>query len=329
MPNHRIPRRPTKHLAPGLIAIALVFVLGVAILSALLYHNAVMEERRERTMAQADSLIERADSLFAAIPDLRSSELRQMRTYLNKQHVDRAQTLGVETPPSREAALTLSQQDKLEPLDADRYYHVRPMDYSVPFVTDDMAHLLTLIGHRMQERLAEYGLPPYRFVITSATRSREDQRALRRVNVNAVSESSHQYGTTVDLHYRAFRYSAAYDSLPTPEDIIPELLRDRMSTAYNNFGQVYHEKLKALLGRVLLELQEEGKVLIIHERRQPVYHITVGERIEPPMIAEQTPPSATGAPADRSGSPPAPARSEDGPPRADAGGTASTPSRSR
>ena len=42
------------------------------------------------------------------------------------------------------------------------------------------------------------------------------------------------------------------------------------------------QKLKAVLGRVLLELQEEGKVLVIYERLQPVYHITLGKRLMAP-----------------------------------------------
>jgi hypothetical protein len=284
-----------------------------------------MEERRERTTALADSLIGQTDSLFAAIPDLTSDELRRMRRYLNQNHVDRAQRLGVSAPSTRAAATELSAQDKLVLLDADEYYHVRPMDYSVPYVTDDAAHLLAIIGHRFQKHLADAGVPPYRYVITSGTRSKEDQRALRRINANAVPTSSHNYGTTVDLHYRAFRYASAQDSIPTPDGILPGMLRDRMQTAYNNFGEIYHEKLKAVLGRVLLDLQNDGKVLIIYERRQPVYHITVAERIDRPMFAQLDHPSAADARADRLDPPRSQAQSEDARRLAGGAGTTSTP----
>jgi hypothetical protein len=40
-------------------------------------------------------------------------------------------------------------------------------------------------------------------------------------------------------------------------------------------------EMQAVLGRVLLEMRREGKVLVIMERAQTVYHTTVARRFEP------------------------------------------------
>jgi hypothetical protein len=38
-------------------------------------------------------------------------------------------------------------------------------------------------------------------------------------------------------------------------------------------------ELKAILGDVLIEMQDEGKVMVTLERLQPVYHMTVARRL--------------------------------------------------
>jgi hypothetical protein len=38
-------------------------------------------------------------------------------------------------------------------------------------------------------------------------------------------------------------------------------------------------ELKAILGAVLVEMQDEGKVMVTLDRLQPVYHMTVARRL--------------------------------------------------
>lgn len=278
-------RRITAHRRTGLVIAGIAMAAGVTILAMLLFYGTILLETIQDTEILAEELTETTNAQFADVSDLSAGELQRMRTYLNKEHIQKAKALGVSSPPTRQAAVTLAEQDKLAALDATDLYYVQPMDYSVPYVTKDMANLLTLVGLRFREALREEGLPPYRYVITSGTRSEEDQKNLRRTNSNAVPESSHQFGTTVDIHYGKFVYAESQDTLPdsllTSERRFSEsMLSDRLATAYSNLGQAHHEKLKAILGRVLLDLQGDGQVLIIHEQRQPVYHITVGSRID-------------------------------------------------
>lgn len=276
-------RRLKVHRRVGLVVAAAVAVLGTMILGMLLYYGSVLTKTIENTEVLADSLATQADVAFASVPLTTAAEKRKMRTYLNKEHVARAKTLGIESLPTRDAAVEFTQQDKLTPLSATDYYFVEEMTHSVPYVTESTANLLEEIGIRFQAALREEGLPPYRYVITSATRSEEDQKRLRRGNVNAATESSHQFGTTVDIHYRKFLYAASRDTLTPPPDTSPSLLEEKLFTAYANLGQAHHARLEAILGRVLLELQAEGKVLVIYERRQPVYHITVAKKVKAPQ----------------------------------------------
>ena len=44
---------------------------------------------------------------------------------------------------------------------------------------------------------------------------------------------------------------------------------------YLQLAYKHKEKLKAILGRVLLEIQKTRGLLVIYEKKQTVYHVTV------------------------------------------------------
>lgn len=270
--------RRRAHRHTGLVVAGVTTVMAVAVLAALLYAGTVLLRTAEHTEAVAQAQIAAVDSAFTAVDPLGSTERQRLRSYLNSAHVETAQSLGVGSLVSEEQAERLAEDGALVRLETNAWYVVEPMTYSVPYVTPDAARLLETIARRFQERLAERGLPPFRIVITSGTRSEENQAALRRVNGNAAALSSHQFGTTVDLHYRRFVYAPSHDPLEDEPYLSTEVLRERLTTAYANLSETYHDELEAILGRTLLELQRAGDVLVIHERRQPVFHITVGQR---------------------------------------------------
>jgi hypothetical protein len=148
----------------------------------------------------------------------------------------------------------------------------------VPYATPDAAALLQLIGERFQAKLAEAGLPNYHYVISSVLRTGDNQRNLRQINPNATSGvSSHEFGTTLDLVYHKYRYATRPEDMlpPTPYPFLDERLEPLRVQAFNALGMRYWQELQGILGRVLIELQREGKVIVILERGQPVFHITV------------------------------------------------------
>ena len=123
-------------------------------------------------------------------------------------------------------------------------------------------------------KLDQLGVPRYRLDITSVLRTPEKQAALRRANRNASKiESAHEFGTTMDIAYRRFAPPADSTVLTLPADA--RMLSDSMMI---ETARLRGAELQAVLGRVLHEMKQEGKVMVMMERQQTVYHITVARK---------------------------------------------------
>ena len=237
-------------------------------------------------IARADSAItdevHRARRTLNSVRHLSARETRALRTYLNEDHVAMARRVGIGRVRDRAMLASLVEKGDLVVLDsASPWWVVREMDHSTPHVTPATRDLLREIGQRFQERLRERGLPPFRMEIASGLRTSAEQAALRRRNPNASrSVSSHEFGTTVDIAYN--RFSPPHDFAPVlrllddPE--VPAwtrpLLESRAAWAVDTLSMQRGRELKGVLGEVLHAVQREGKVLVIHERGQPVFHLT-------------------------------------------------------
>lgn len=144
---------------------------------------------------------------------------------------------------------SLEDNDVLVRIKPCRYYNIRPLTHSVPYLTPEARDLLKLIGKRFQANLKEVNMPTYKFQISSLLRTVEYQRQLTRINTNATpSESAHYYATTFDI---------AYDK-------------------YDRRGQsISDPKVEAILEKTLVELRKECRLAIIRERSNKCFHITV------------------------------------------------------
>jgi hypothetical protein len=236
------------------------------------------DDALERITAYADAI----DAVFQPLPLLRPAEAAALRRYTNQQQLAQARQLGVAPPPDAAALERLRQDGKLVPLaEANAFWVVRELDHSLSLVTPDVAALLAEVGARFHERLVRLGLPPLRLEITSALRTAAHQEDLRDVNPNAArGTSTHEYGTTVDVAYSSFRAPeqpvVAFDVAQAPW-LAPYLHR-YADALVETVAARRSRELQALLGHVLQELQDEGKVMVLMERLQPVYHMTVAQR---------------------------------------------------
>lgn len=235
----------------------------------------MLAEARARMTAAADSM----DAVLRPVAFLRGSEEAALRRFMSREHLARARRLGI-TPPDDSTALgALTRDGRLVRLaDSTEHYNLRELDHSFPLVTPATAALLEQIGERFQARLAEMGLPPLRIEVSSVLRTAALQADLRRSNSNAArGTSAHEFGTTVDVAYNSFAAPPApVADLPAdaPAWLRPHLRwMDRL--AVERIAAQRSGELKAILGRVLIEMQSEGLVLITLEERQPVYHLTV------------------------------------------------------
>lgn len=229
--------------------------------------------------ARADSM----DEALRPLPLLTSREEADLQRFPNAEHIRRARSLGVAPLASAEEADSLVRIGRLVRLaDSTAYWVIRDLEHSRPFVTADVPVLLEEIGRRFHERLDSLGVPRVRFEVSSVLRTPDQQADLRTTNPNAArGTSSHEFGTTFDVAYSGYAAPAGWEADPLPER--PELeahLGEVRLLAVERIAARRSRELKAILGGVLQEMQDEGKVLVILEERQPVYHMTVARRLE-------------------------------------------------
>ncbi|PAP78080.1 DUF5715 family protein [Rubrivirga marina] len=272
--------------------------LGLALVGAAIVFGVRTNRGIEATFAVQERYVAEVERAFESIPMLSDEEIALLRRSRNARHVELAETFGVGPPDTRAEADSLGDRYAFVTIETDSLYTVLPGEYSVPRLTPSAAASLDSIAVRFREKLDQRGLPPFRFAVSSVWRTGADQAALRGGNVNAAAgRSSHEYGTTYDITYNPTRYSPAPDALPPPprvDDRVPgflhEVVRERLVAEQradlDRLAADYPSRLTAALGRALIELEDEGVLAVVRERRQPVYHVTVARRLVPRPAAE-------------------------------------------
>ncbi|MEX2281083.1 MAG: DUF5715 family protein [Gemmatimonadota bacterium] len=213
------------------------------------------------------ALTQSVDGKLRKVRGLTREERARLRRDVNAVQIERARKLGIAPGSPIEPLIAAGRLVRVA--DTTGHWVVRDLKYSEPYVTPATLTMLTEIGERFHARLDSLGVPRYRLDITSVLRTSDKQAALRRANSNASKiESAHEFGTTLDIAYR--RFKAPAEEIAVLSD---PFLRDSLLEATANLRS---GELQAVLGRVLAEMQSENKVLVRMERRQTVYHITVG-----------------------------------------------------
>jgi hypothetical protein len=206
------------------------------------------------------------------------NRLRRPTTPSYTEHLDMADSLGVD-PLTSEADLDRHlRTGALVPLVDNQHYVVRVLEHSKPFVRPLLLERLEELGERFQAELAEAGLPPYRLAISSALRTADLQADLTQSNRNATTgRSSHEYGASVDLVYTRYAlWPTAADTLTVPFSDAATPTAQRLATRWaDDLAGTYDDRLFGALARVLGRMQDEGRLLVLLEDEQPVFHITI------------------------------------------------------
>lgn len=268
----------------------LVVLLLVGTAAAVVVGKRALEGARA-TMAVQDAAVAEAEQAFETIPLLTDDEIALLRRSRNARHVELAQELGVPPPNTHAEADSQIAALGLVRIETNAEFVVLDGGSSVPYLTPSAAASLDSVAARFRSRLEDAGLPPFRFTVSSVWRTAADQEALRSRNVNAAAgRSSHEYATTYDLTYNPTRYSPSPDALPPPPRIDPrvpgfledwvraELTREH-TASLERLAADYPSRLTAVLGRALIELEDEGVLAVVREERQPVYHVTLARRL--------------------------------------------------
>jgi hypothetical protein len=246
--------------------------------------RAEVEQTLEDAFRRIGEVADSVDALFRPVPLLTPAQEALFRRYGNAHQLERARALGVRPADgaARQAALQAGRLVVLE--DSTELWVVRELTHSEPLLTPDARRLLVMIGERFQQRLTAQGMPAYRLEVTSVLRTAEDQDELRRTNPNAAAgQSTHEYGTTLDVAYSSFAAPAqpgvalTTDALPWLQPYVERIAAAVLESVAARNGL----ELRAILGHVMAELQNEGATMVTLERQQPVYHFTVAKRLGP------------------------------------------------
>ena len=236
-----------------------------------------IERMLSETIRRADQLAGSADGILRPLPVMTPAEEEALRRFLNAAHLARARALGVRVVNAA-ATDSLLAAGRLVQLEDSTHHWIVRRGASPAYVVPHLRTLLEVLGGRFQERLAGMGLPPYRLEVTSALRTSERQQQLRRSNANAAAGlSSHEFGTTVDLSYAAFAPPADSPGeilTSVPAEFSPHMERI-VDLALESVSARKSRELGAIFSEVLREAQAEGLALVIYERQQTVYHLTV------------------------------------------------------
>ena len=176
---------------------------------------------------------------------------------LNEAQLEVARAIGIRPVANRQEAEGL--KSDLVELTATDTYVIDSLTHSIPYLIPSAKELLDDIGQAFRDSLVSKGLNPYKLVVTSVLRTKEDVATLNKDNINAAENSTHCYGTTFDLGY--WRYVKIPDLRGRPyEDVPPEYLR-------------------AVLSQVLKDIHDQGnRCFVKYERQQNCFHITVRQR---------------------------------------------------
>lgn len=135
------------------------------------------------------------------------------------------------------------------------YFHVDPLQASIPYLVPRASILLQDIGAAFFDSLQVKGVPLHRIIVTSVLRTQRDVKKLRNYNKNATENSCHLYGTTFDISH------ARFETVQDPEGPVRRSVRD--------------DSLKFVLSEVLRDMRLQHRCYVKYERKQSCFHITV------------------------------------------------------
>lgn len=176
------------------------------------------------------------------------------RTFPDLQDVHAASASKWGARPVKNRKAAEKRKDELVYIGSCPYYKIDPgMNMSIPYLVPRAAEALETIARNYLDSLHIKGIPMHKILVSSVLRTEEDIERLRRVNMNASTESCHRYGTTFDIAYNRYH------------TVMPPNEKRRT---------VQNDTLKWILAEVLRDVRQQGLCHIKYEVKQGCFHIT-------------------------------------------------------
>lgn len=190
------------------------------------------------------------------VAELSPKEVRALRRYNNEYHLEVARANGIDHPFKNHQHLLGDKYSYiikygLREVHDCKYYEVPALTYSMPYLKKEAVDFLDELGRRFFKTLKDLDVQEYRFQLSSVLRTEADQHGLRKNNVNATqNKTSHYFGLTFDIAQNCF--------YPKGES-----------------EPVYSYRLRNLLLRTLIEMQDESRCYVLLETQTKCIHVTV------------------------------------------------------
>jgi hypothetical protein len=111
---------------------------------------------------------------------------------------------GIKAKGNLDDVENLYKKGILDKIETNPRYAVEDLTYSAPYLLPVARKFVDALAQRYAEKCEAANLTYVPFVITSATRSTKSVKKLRRGNRNAIENSAHLKGKTIDISYRKF-----------------------------------------------------------------------------------------------------------------------------
>ena len=235
-------RKPSTYNIYIIIGLSILISIGISLFVNL---------KKKRTTDNMMKISNCDHVKYANAPITPSKKLND----LNELHLLHAEKNGLKQPFSTNEEFDrkideLIKNNILVEVKENRFYRLKSLTHSRPYLIPEAVDMLNEIGYRFQVRLKEKKYNNYCFRLTSLLRTEETQNNLSKRNHNATGHSAHLYGTTVDISYKNF-YNPKTDSIESTYEGVQTLTK------------------------VLSEMREECRIVAVRERKQSCFHITV------------------------------------------------------
>ena len=262
------------------IFIITFFLFLTAVIGAIMHHKWHTKKIEQELNQFISNAYKVERSVIEKIPiyeDFSNKKKEQtLRTYLLFDHMKIARSIGLSPVTEEDDISKHIEQGNLISIDTTPetlhyFYNVRK---NFRYLTANGAWGLSLVTERFQKNISKRAkVPPIKIAVSSAIRSINYQNNLRNRNHNASFISSHCYGVSFDIFYDDYFVTLTKD---TEERIIDQKTMGKMERRYGFIlGHALRRQFKSVLMKTLLELQDEGYLYAILEKRQRCYHVTI------------------------------------------------------
>jgi hypothetical protein len=111
---------------------------------------------------------------------------------------------GIQEQQSDEGLIKLGKKNVLKNIESNQFYIVEDFSHSQPLLLPKAINFLDNLSVLYQQKCREKNINYVRFKITSGSRSIESVKRLQKENGNAIEDSPHLRGKTIDISWSAF-----------------------------------------------------------------------------------------------------------------------------